>query len=225
MSSRRGRSATGVTGPPSSTGWTHRPPRPSSTRTCKRHSRRPGEPSLPARASPGARRDNRSRLLCELPAGTITLLFADIERSTVLLQELSAERYGKTLREYRRLLRDAVAEREGVEVGTEGDGFYAAFPSARQALAGAQVAPAAFAAANLSVRMGLHTGEPLVGRGQYSGIDGPRAARIAAAGHGGQVLLSQSTRELVEDALTVRSLGRHRLKDLGEPVEPYHLGE
>ncbi len=163
--------------------------------------------------------------MCELPAGTITLLFADIERSTVLLQELSAERYGKTLREYRRLLRDAVAEREGVEVGTEGDGFYAAFPSARQALAGAQSAQDAFAAANLSVRMGLHTGEPLVVDGQYSGIDVHRAARIAAAGHGGQVLLSQSTRELVEDALTVRSLGRHRLKDLGEPVELYQLGD
>jgi predicted ATPase/class 3 adenylate cyclase len=163
--------------------------------------------------------------MCELPAGTITLLFADIERSTVLLQELGAERYGKTLREYRRLLRDAVAEREGVEVGTEGDGFYAAFPSARQALAGAQAAQDAFAAANLSVRMGLHTGEPLVVDGQYSGIDVHRAARIAAAGHGGQVLLSQSTRELVEDALTVRSLGRHRLKDLGEPVELYQLGD
>ncbi len=163
--------------------------------------------------------------MCELPAGTITLLFADIERSTVLLQELGAERYGKTLREYRRLLRDAVAEREGVEVGTEGDGFYAAFPSARQALAGAQSAQDAFAAANLSVRMGLHTGEPLVVDGQYSGIDVHRAARIAAAGHGGQVLLSQSTRELVEDALTVRSLGRHRLKDLGEPVELYQLGD
>src|SRR4029453_18827409 len=194
MSSRRGRSATGVTGPTSSTGWTHRPPRPSSTRPCKPHSPRPGGPCLPARASPGARRDNRSRLMCELPAGTITLLFADIERSTVLLQELSAERYGKTLREYRRLLRDAVAEREGVEVGTEGDGFYAAFPSARQALAGAQPARDPSAAANRSVRMALHTGEPLVVDGQYSGTDVHRAARIAAAGHGGQALLSQATR-------------------------------
>jgi len=160
----------------------------------------------------------------ELPGGTVTLLFADIERSTLLLQELGAERYGEALREYRRLLRDAVAEREGVEVGTEGDGFYAAFPSARQALAGAQAAQEALAGSSLSVRMGLHTGEPLVVDGQYSGIDVHRAARIAAAGHGGQVLLSQSTRELVEEAAMVRSLGRHRLKDLGEPVELYQLG-
>ena len=129
----------------------------------------------------------------ELPAGTVTLLFADIERSTVLLHELGAERYGQALREYRRVLRDAVTARDGVEVDTEGDGFYAAFPSARQALAGAVAAQEAFAGSRLSVRMGLHTGEPLVVDGQYSGIDVHRAARIAAAGHGGQILLSQST--------------------------------
>src|SRR4030095_12184836 len=137
-----------------------------------------------------------SRLMCELPAGTITLLFADIERSTVLLQELSAERYGKTLREYRRLLRDAVAEREGVEVGTEGDGFYAAFPSARQALAGRRAAQDASAPATLSARMALHTGEPLVVDGQYSGIDVHRAARIAAAGHGARSLAFQCHAEV-----------------------------
>jgi class 3 adenylate cyclase len=100
--------------------------------------------------------------MAELPAGTITLLFADIERSTVLLQQLGPERYGEALAEYRRLLRDAVTERDGVEVGTEGDGLFAAFPSARQALAGAVAAQEALAPSSLSVRMGLHTGEPLV---------------------------------------------------------------
>jgi predicted ATPase/class 3 adenylate cyclase len=163
--------------------------------------------------------------MAELPAGTITLLFADIERSTALLQELGPERYGDALAEYRHVLREEVAAREGVEVGTEGDGFFAAFPSARQALAGAMAAQDALARSNLSVRMGLHTGEPLVVDRQYSGIDVHRAARIAAAGHGGQVLLSQTTLELLEDAVVVRSLGRHRLKDLGEPVELYQLGD
>ena len=163
--------------------------------------------------------------MAELPAGTITLLFADIERSTVLLQELGPERYGDALGEYRRILREALGAREGVEVGTEGDGFYAAFPSARQALSAATAAQEALAHSNLSVRMGLHTGEPLVVGGQYSGIDVHRAARIAAAGHGGQVLLSPSTLELLEEAVAVRSLGRHRLKDLGEPVELYQLGD
>jgi predicted ATPase/class 3 adenylate cyclase len=163
--------------------------------------------------------------MAELPAGTITLLFADIERSTALLQKLGPERYGEALADYRRLLRDAVTERDGVEIGTEGDGFFAAFPSARQAVAGAVAAQEALAHSSLSVRMGLHTGEPLVVDGQYSGIDVHRAARIAAAGHGGQVLLSQSTRELIEDSVAVRDLGRHRLKDLGEPAHLHQLGD
>ena len=163
--------------------------------------------------------------MAELPAGTVTLLFADIERSTALLQQLGPEQYSAALAEYRRLMQDAVAAHEGADVGTEGDGFYAAFPTARQALASATAAQAALTGTSVSVRMGLHTGEPLLVDGQYSGIDVHRAARIAAAGHGGQVLLSQSTRELVEDTVTVRSLGRHRLKDLGEPVQLYQLGD
>jgi predicted ATPase/class 3 adenylate cyclase len=161
----------------------------------------------------------------ELPAGTVTLLFADIERSTTLLQQLGPERYGEALAEYRRLLHDAVTERDGVELGTEGDGFYAAFPSARQAIAGAVAAQEALARSSLSVRMGLHTGEPLVVDGQYSGIDVHRAARIAGAGHGGQVLLSHSTRELIGESVALRDLGRHRLKDLGEPAHLYQLGD
>ena len=161
----------------------------------------------------------------ELPTGTITLLFADIERSTVLLQEVGAEQYGAALAEYRKLMRIAVTSQGGVEVDTEGDGYFAAFPSARQAIAGAREAQAALANSTFRVRMGLHTGEPLVVQDDYTGLDVHRAARIADAGHGGQVVLSQSTRDLLDPSETVRDLGRHRLKDLGEPVLVYQLGD
>jgi predicted ATPase/class 3 adenylate cyclase len=160
----------------------------------------------------------------EFPTGTVTLLFGDIERSTALLQELGPERYGATLAEYRKLMRDAIDLHGGVEVDTEGDGFFAAFPSARQAIAGAREAQAALTDTRLRVRMGLHTGEPLVIEGEYTGIDVHRAARVADAGHGGQILLSQSTRDLIGPTEQVRDLGRHRLKDLGEPIPVYQLG-
>ena len=163
--------------------------------------------------------------MAELPAGTVTLLFADMERSTALLQELGSERYHAALADYREILRDAVGSHRGVEVGTEGDGFYAAFSSARDAVTAATDAQAALASRGLSVRMGMHTGEPLLVGGEYSGIDVHRAARIAAAGHGGQVLLSESTRDLLETSTDVRDLGRHRLKDLGEPVRLYQLND
>jgi predicted ATPase/class 3 adenylate cyclase len=162
--------------------------------------------------------------MAELPVGTITLLFADIERSTALLQELGPQQYGQALTRYREAMREAVTARDGVELGTEGDGFYAAFRSARQAIAAATAAQETLAQRNLSVRMGLHTGEPIVVEEQYTGIDVHRAARIAAAGHGGQVLLSQSTRELLGASADVHDLGRHRLKDLGEPARVYQLG-
>jgi predicted ATPase/class 3 adenylate cyclase len=161
----------------------------------------------------------------ELPTGTITLLFADIERSTALLQEVGAERYGAALAGYRKLVRQAVTSQGGVEVDTQGDGYFAAFSSARQAIAGAREAQAALAHGTFRVRMGLHTGEPLVVDGEYTGLDVHRAARIADAGNGGQVLLSQSTRDLLDPSETVRDLGRHRLKDLGEPVFVYQLGD
>jgi predicted ATPase len=163
--------------------------------------------------------------MVELPIGTITLLFADIERSTALLQELGPELYGATIAEYRRLVREAIVAHGGVEVDTEGDGFFGSFPSVRQAISGAADAQAALSQRKLRVRMGLHTGEPLVIDGEYSGIDVHQAARIAAAGHGGQVLLSQATRELLEPSVPVRDLGRHRLRDLGEPVRLFQLGE
>jgi predicted ATPase/class 3 adenylate cyclase len=161
----------------------------------------------------------------KLPTGTITLLFADIEASTMLLHELGPERYGAALAGYRRIVRDAVDQHGGTEVDTEGDGFFVAFSSARRAVDCATTAQAGLLEAGLRVRMGLHTGEPLVVNGEYAGIDVHWTARIAAAGHGGQVLLSQSTRELLDSSLEVRDLGLHRLKDLGEPVRLFQLGQ
>ena len=120
-----------------------------------------------------------------LPSGTITLLFADIERSTALLQNVGPERYGAMISDFRRIMRDAIAAQGGMEVDTEGNAFFAAFPSVREAAIAAAEAQAALSQGELRVRMGLHTGEPLVVDDHYSGIDVHRAARIAAAGHGG----------------------------------------
>lgn len=159
-----------------------------------------------------------------LPTGTITLFFADIERSTALLRELGPERFGAALVEYRQLIRDAVTSHDGVEVDAEGDAFFAVFRSAREAVAAAGEAQSALNERRLHVRMGLHTGEPLVVNGHYSGIDVHQAARIAAAGHGGQILISRSTRELLEPATSISDLGLHRLRDLGEPVDLYQVG-
>jgi predicted ATPase/class 3 adenylate cyclase len=161
----------------------------------------------------------------ELPSGTITLLFADVEGSTTLLQEVGPEKYGRVISDFRSALRGAIAAEDGIEVDTEGDTVFGAFPSVRQAVTAAIDAQAALSRQGLRVRMGLHTGEPLIVDDHYSGIDVHRAARIAAAGHGGQVLLSQSTRELLDRSVVVRDLGRHRLKDLGEPTRLYQLGE
>jgi predicted ATPase/class 3 adenylate cyclase len=157
-----------------------------------------------------------------LPTGTVTFLFTDIEGSTRLLHELGAERYAEALAEHRRLLRAAFARHGGVEVDTQGDAFFVAFARASDAVAAAEEGQQALAAAAVRVRMGLHTGEPLATEEGYVGADVHRAARIAAAGHGGQVVLSRTTCDLVES--NVRDLGDHRLKDLGEPVRLFQLG-
>jgi predicted ATPase/class 3 adenylate cyclase len=159
----------------------------------------------------------------DLPTGTVTFLFTDIEGSTRLLQELGAEAYGAALDEHRLMLREAFAQYGGVEVDTQGDAFFVAFATAPGALAAAREGQAALAGGAIRVRMGLHTGTPLVTAEGYVGPDVNRAARIAAAGHGGQVLLSRSTRDLVEGQ--VRDLGEHRLKDLSAPERLYQVGE
>src|SRR6266542_1314544 len=142
--------------------------------------------------------------MSELPTGTVTFLFTDVEGSTRLLQE-HGERYAAMLGEHRRVLRSEFVRHGGVEVDTEGDAFFVAFPSARNALAAARAAQQAFEPGPLRVRMGLHTGEAQVSDEGYVGLDVHRAARIASAGHGGQVLLSASTAALVE--VELRDLG------------------
>jgi predicted ATPase/class 3 adenylate cyclase len=158
----------------------------------------------------------------DLPSGTVTFLFTDVEGSTKLLHELG-DAYADLLGEHRRVLRDAFARHDGVEVDTQGDAFFVAFGRANDALAAAGEAQEALSSGRLGVRMGLHTGEPLLTDDGYVGIDVHRAARIAASGHGGQILVSQSTRDLVGEE-RLRDLGKHRLKDLTAPERIYQLG-
>jgi predicted ATPase/class 3 adenylate cyclase len=158
-----------------------------------------------------------------LPAGTVTFLFTDIAGSTTLLHELGAEAYAEALAEHRRAVRDAFAAHGGVEVDTQGDAFFYAFPTAPGALDAAADATEALAGGPIRVRMGVHTGTPLLTEEGYVGTDVHRAARIAAVGYGGQVLVSQATRALVDGGLT--DLGEHRLKDLSDPERIYQLGE
>ena len=160
----------------------------------------------------------------DLPSGTVTFLFTDIEGSTRLLNSLGVERYAEALAEHRRILRDAFAAHGGVEVDTQGDAFFVAFPTAPGALAAADQARDALADGPITVRIGLHTGTPHLTDEGYVGSDVHRAARIAAAGHGGQILVSAATATLV-DATSLRDLGLHRLKDLTAAERIYQLGD
>jgi class 3 adenylate cyclase len=158
-----------------------------------------------------------------LPGGTVTFLFTDIEGSTRLLQELG-EGYGQVVADHRRLLREVFQSAGGNEVDTQGDAFFYSFPRARDAVRAAVDGQRALAdhewpgGAAVKVRMGLHTGEPTVGDEGYVGLDVVRAARICSAGHGGQILLSETTRALVGNDLpervSVRDLGQQHLKDV-----------
>jgi len=168
----------------------------------------------------------------ELPRGTITFLFTDIEGSTRLLKELRG-RYGELLADHHRLLRGAFAEWGGQELHCQGDAFFVAFRRAKDAIAAVVAAQRALAAHSwpdglaFRVRMGLHTGEPSPSEAGLVSLAVHRAARICSAGHGGQVLLSSTTCDLVEDELPddvrVRDLGEHRLKDLDRPERLFQL--
>ncbi len=160
----------------------------------------------------------------DLPTGTVTFLFTDVEGSTSLLRELGAEAYADALAEHRRVVREACAATNGVEVDTQGDAFFVAFPSAPGAAAAAHAITDALASGPISLRIGLHTGTPLLTDEGYVGDDVHFAARVAASGHGGQVLLSKSARELVA-GLSVTDLGEHRLKDIEGAVAIYQLGD
>jgi predicted ATPase/class 3 adenylate cyclase len=170
--------------------------------------------------------------MAELPRGTVTFLFSDIEGSTRLLTRLRS-RYAEVLAEHQRLLRAAFDEHDGREVHTEGDAFFIAFARASDAIAAAVSAQRSLASqrwpagVEVRVRMGVHTGEAEVRQDDYVGLDVHRAARICSAGHGGQVLISSSTRELVGDELpgdvAFRDLGEHRLKDLDRPEQLFQV--
>jgi predicted ATPase/class 3 adenylate cyclase len=160
----------------------------------------------------------------DLPRGTVTFLFTDVEGSTKLLHELGAAEYAQVLAEHRRIVREASSAEDGVEVDTQGDAFFVAFPTAPGALRAAVSIERGLAPGPIRVRMGLHTGTPHVAAEGYVGEDVHRAARIAACGHGGQVLVSASTTALVgTDGLL--DLGEHRLKDLSAPERVYQLGD
>jgi predicted ATPase/class 3 adenylate cyclase len=186
-----------------------------------------------AATEPAARRGPPLRPRpAELPTGTVTFLFTDIEGSTRLLQQLG-DRYPAVRDQHAAIVRQAIQAGGGTEVSTEGDSFFVAFPSPLGAVRAAVTAQRDLAAHDWSpappvlVRMGLHTGEGVPGGDNYVGIDVNRAARIAAAGHGGQVLVSDATRGLVEHALpegtSFRDLGEHRLKDIALPVQLHEL--
>lgn len=165
----------------------------------------------------------------DLPEGAVTLLLTDIEGSTRLLHRLGAQGYAKLQGEHRDLLRAAFNRHGGIEVDTQGDAFFYVFPSALESVRGAVASQRALAThpwehgEPVKVRMGMHTGEPQRTDEGYVGVAVNTAARIASAGHGGQILLSDHTAELVaeelrEDVITLRDMGEHRLKDLDQPL-------
>ncbi|HET9913100.1 MAG TPA: adenylate/guanylate cyclase domain-containing protein, partial [Anaerolineales bacterium] len=171
--------------------------------------------------------------MSNLPLGTVTFLFTDIEGSTRLLQQLG-EKYDALITEHNRLLRAVCETHHGNTLGREGDSFFVAFGRALDAVHAVVEAQRTLhthawpEGVNVRVRMGVHTGEPQISASEhYVGIDIHRAARIAAAAHGGQVLISQTTCDLVEKELprdvTLRDLGEHRLKDLRQPKHLYQL--
>jgi predicted ATPase/class 3 adenylate cyclase len=158
-----------------------------------------------------------------LPTGTVTFLFTDIEGSTRLLHSLGPEAYGEALAEHRRLLRDAFAAHGGIEIDTQGDAFFVAFPTAPGAAAAARAGTEALAAGPIRVRMGLHTGAPTLAAEGYVGVDVHRGARVAELAHGGQIVVSPATAALL-DSEPLADLGLHRLKDFEDATRLHQLG-
>jgi DNA-binding NarL/FixJ family response regulator/class 3 adenylate cyclase len=172
--------------------------------------------------------------MAELPTGTVTFLFTDVEGSTQLLRQLR-EGYGGVLAEHQRLLREAFRDSGGHEMNTQGDSFFVAFRTPRDAVLAAVSGQRALLGhpwpqdVQVRVRMGIHTGEALLAESEYHGLAVHRAARICAAGYGGQILLSQTTHALLEDEeaelpeLALRDLGQQQLKDFDRPVRIFQL--
>ena len=168
--------------------------------------------------------DNPGIPAVEQPTGTVTLVFTDIEGSTKLLDELGPDRYRAALARHRHVVRDACRPYAGYEVDCEGDAFFFAFASAGAALSAVRGAMAGLEGGPIRIRVGVHTGEPLADPPKYVGMDVHRAARIMAAAHGGQTLVSASTAALVDHDDLLR-LGEHRFKDIDEPVAIFQLGD
>jgi class 3 adenylate cyclase len=172
-------------------------------------------------------------LMPRRPSGTTTFLFTDIEGSTALLQRLGDTQYTHVLTELRRLLRLICRRERGREIGHQGDGLFMAFPRARDAIAAAVAAQLAILEqrwpedAVPQVRMGVHTGEPAANAGEFVGLDLHRAARICGAGHGGQILVSATTRALLEPRpasnVMLLDLGSHRLRNLQQPEQIFQV--
>jgi class 3 adenylate cyclase/CheY-like chemotaxis protein len=164
----------------------------------------------------------------ELPTGTVTFLFTDVEGSTALAHKLAHD-FQDVLVKHRSLVRSAVAERDGVEIDVRGDEFFVAFDDAAAAAQAAIAAQRAISShswpqdAELRIRMGMHTGEAIYADKDYLGIDVHKAARICFAGHGGQILLSEATHEAVPEELERRELGSYRLRGLPTPERIFQL--
>ena len=152
-------------------------------------------------------------------------MFTDVEGSTRLLEEIGTDGYAAVLAVHHRVCREAWAAHGGVEVDTAGDAFFVAFAQASDALSAAAAAQEALVGVGVRVRMGVHTGEAALTPTGYVGLAVHRAARIAGAAHGGQVVVSASTRALVADGFPLVDLGEHRFKDLGAPERVFQLGE
>src|SRR5207248_7739932 len=171
----------------------------------------------------------------EFTSGVVTFVFTDVEGSTHLLRTLGPERYAELLNEHQRLVRESFAAAGGDEIGSQGDAFFFAFGSATAAIAGASAGQLALTrhewgdGAAPKVRIGVHTGQASVSDGRYHGVAVHRAARICSAAHGGQILVSQTTHDLLADeelqrqGFVLRDLGPQRLKDLDRPLRLYQL--
>lgn len=170
--------------------------------------------------------------MSNLPSGTVTFVFSDVEGSTQLLKRLG-EGYGGLIADHRRIVRETFGAHGGVEIDMQGDAFFFAFARARDAVTAAVEAQRAHADhawpgdERVFVRMGLHTGEPAVGEEGYLGLDVVRAARLCTSGQGGHVLLSEATRALLgsslPDGVSVHAVGERRFKDIDEPERVYEL--
>jgi predicted ATPase/class 3 adenylate cyclase len=160
----------------------------------------------------------------DLPVGTVTFVFTDVEGSTRLLHELGEESYADALAEHREIIRTACVAESGVEVDTQGDAFFFAFATAPAAVSAAESFNNALSSGRVRVRTGIHTGTPLLGDEGYVGYDVHRAARIAGAAHGGQIVISTSTASLIQNGLELTDLGDHRFKDLAAAERVYQVG-